>query len=220
MKGVSETRRPVRRLGGRVTGRVPRFVRRRVSGRRQGYLRVVGSVETNVPEIVSVAAMAASVAQTGVDVNVGADPAASLVGSAVGSFLTTLLVGGLLVAVFPEYTERRMAAVLDDPVGSLLYGLGSLLLLFLLTVVLVITIVGIVLAIPLALVAYLMWAVGTAVAYLAIAERLVGREDGWLKPLLAGAAINGALVLTGVGGLVAFCIGAAGFGAVLRNRLD
>ena len=40
-----------------------------------------------------------------------------------------------------------------------------------------------------------------------------------MKPLLVDAAINGALPLTGIGGLVAFGIGAAGFGAVFRDRM-
>jgi hypothetical protein len=44
---------------------------------------------------------------------------------------------------------------------------------------------------------------------LAAGERLVGRGEGWLKPLLVAAAING--------GLISFAIGAAGFGAVLQD---
>ena len=46
---------------------------------------------------------------------------------------------------------------------------------------------------------------------------LVGREDGWLKPLVVAALINGGLTLTGIGGLVSFAVGAAGFGALLRD---
>lgn len=147
-----------------------------------------------------------------------ATPVSSLVGGAIGAFLTTLVVGGIMVAVAPAYTERRMVDLVAEPVNSFLYGLVALVVLVILTVVLVITLVGILLAIPLAIVTYVVWAVGAAIAYLAIGERLVGREDGWLKPLLVGAAINGVLALTGIGGLVAFGIGAAGFGAVLRSR--
>jgi hypothetical protein len=171
-----------------------------------------------VADIVQFAVTVGLVAQTGVDISIDLNPAVGLLGSAAGAFLTTLVVGGLMVAVFPEYTERMMAAVLDDPVGAFVYGIVSLVSLALVTVVLVITFVGVVLAIPLVLVAYLVWAIGAAVAYLAIGERLVGREDGWLKPLLVGAAINGVLALTGVGGLIAIAIGAAGFGVVLQNQ--
>ncbi|WP_255151348.1 hypothetical protein [Halorarius halobius] len=143
----------------------------------------------------------------------------SLVGSAVGAFVTTLVVGAILVAVAPDYTERMMGAVVDEPVGSFLYGLVSLLFVVLVTVVLAITVVGILFAVPLAVVAVVVWAVGAAIAYLAIAERFVGREDGWTKPLVVAAALNGGLTLTGIGGLLSFCIGAAGFGAVLRDWL-
>ncbi|WP_459193533.1 hypothetical protein [Halosimplex sp. J119] len=155
-----------------------------------------------------------------IDVNVDLDPAANVVGSAVGSFLTTLIVGAILVAVAPEFLEDRMAAVLDDPVGSFTYGILVLIALALATFLLVISFVGIVVAIPLVIVAYVVWAVGASVAFLAIADRLVDRDgDDWTTALLVAAAMNGGLVLTGIGGLVAICIGAAGFGAVLEDRL-
>jgi hypothetical protein len=147
------------------------------------------------------------------------DAGTSLVGSAVGTFLTTLVVGAILVAVAPEYTERMMDRVVEEPVGSFVYGLVCLLFVLLVTIVLVVTIIGILLAIPFALLAGVIWAVGAAIAYLAIADRLVGRDDGWTKPLLVAAALNGGLTLTGIGGIVSFCVGAAGFGAVLRDWL-
>jgi hypothetical protein len=87
------------------------------------------------------------------------------------------------------------------------------------TIVLAITIIGIILAIPFAILAAVIWAVGAAIAALAVADRFVSIEDGWTKPLLLAAGLNGALALTGIGGLVAFCLGAVGFGAVLRDRL-
>ena len=147
------------------------------------------------------------------------DAGTSLVGSAVGTFLTTLVVGAILVAVAPEYTERMMDRVVEEPVGSFVYGLVCLLFVLLVTIVLVVTIIGILLAIPFALLAGVIWAVGAAIAYLAIADRLVGRDDGWTKPLLVAAALNGGLTLTGIGGIVSVCVGAAGFGAVLRDWL-
>jgi hypothetical protein len=145
------------------------------------------------------------------------DPTVGLGGGAFSAFLTTLLVGGILVALAPGYTERLMDRVRDDAVGSFIYGLLALVALLLVTILLVITIVGILLAIPLAFIAGLAWAAGASVAFLAIADRLVGREDGWLKPLLVAALINGGLTLTGIGGLVSFAVGAAGFGALLRD---
>lgn len=140
-------------------------------------------------------------------------------GGAVSAFLTTLVLGAILVAVAPGYVERLLAAVSDEPLGSLLYGLVALLVLLVVSVVLVLTIVGILVVIPLVLVAYLIWAVGATIAFLAIAGRLVDRDDGWSKPLVVAALLNGALVLTGVGGLLSFLVGAAGFGAVLRDAV-
>jgi hypothetical protein len=137
--------------------------------------------------------------------------------SAVGAFVTTLIVGAILVALAPEYTERMMDGVREDVFGSFLYGLLFLVALILLTVALVLTIFGILVAIPLIVLSTLVWAVGAAIAYLAIAERLVGLNDGWLKPLLVAALLNGGLALTAIGGLVSFAVGATGFGAVLRD---
>jgi len=148
-----------------------------------------------------------------------ANPFLNLVGGAIGAFLTTLVVGAILVAVAPDYTETKMAALLDEPVSSFLYGFVSLIFFALVIFVLAITIVGIIVAIPLAIVLYVGWAVGGAIAFIAVGERLVGRGDGWAKPLLVGAAINGALTLTGIGGILTFAVAAAGFGAVVRDYL-
>lgn len=151
--------------------------------------------------------------------NVDVAPQVGVAGSAVGTFLTTLVVGAIMVALAPEYTERMMEAVADDPVGSFVYGIVGLLVLFVLIFVLVITLVGILIAIPVAIATYVLWAVGAVIAYLAIADRLIGHADGWLKPLLLAAGLNGLLTITGIGGLVSLAIGAAGFGTVLRLQL-
>lgn len=162
----------------------------------------------------------AVLAQTPPGVDVTVTLGEGLAGGAVGAFLTTLLLGAVLVALFPDATERLMTAVVGEPFQSLAYGVFALFALVSLTVALVFSIVGIVVAIPLVVAAYLTWGVGSAVAFLAIADRLVGHEDGWGKPLLVAARMNGLLTLTGIGTLVAICVGAAGFGAVLRPYLE
>lgn len=144
-------------------------------------------------------------------------PGAGLVSGAIGSFATTLIVGGILVILAPDYTERMMGEALENPLLSFLYGFILLIALVVAIVILVLTIVGILVVIPLVILAYLAWAVGVTVVLLAIGERLVGLEDGWLKPLLVAAAINGLLALSGVGGLVSFVIGAWGFGTVVTD---
>lgn len=165
-------------------------------------------------------AAATTIAQAGTGLDLDVTLGQGLVGGAVGAFLTTLVVGAIAVAVFPERTETLMARVLDDPLNSFAYGLFSVLALALMAVLLVFTVVGIVVALPLVLVAYVVWAVGAAVAYLAVADRLVGHEDGWLKALLVAATINGALAATGVGAVLAVVVGITGFGAVLQPYLD
>jgi hypothetical protein len=168
--------------------------------------------------LAALAAFSDALLQVNVDIDL--NPVANVVGGAVGSFLTTLVVGAILTAVAPAFLEDRMAAVVEDPVGSFVYGFLVLVFLALAVFVLVITILGILVAIPLVLLAYAVWAVGATVAFLAIAERLVDREgDDWTRSLVVAAALNGGLVLTGAGGILAFCIGAAGFGAVLEDRL-
>ncbi|NHN43069.1 hypothetical protein G9C85_15740 [Halorubellus sp. JP-L1] len=152
---------------------------------------------------------------TGVDVDV----TTGLGSGALGAFFTTLVVGAILVTFAPDWTRTMTARVVDDTVGSFVYGVVSLLFFVLAGVVLFVTLVGIPLAILLAIVVGLVWAVGAAVAYLAIAERLLGADESDMVLLVAAAAMNGVLTLTGIGGLVSFLVGATGFGALLRDRL-
>jgi hypothetical protein len=165
-------------------------------------------------------ALAHPATTNGFDVDI--DIATGLGSGAVSSFLTTFIVGAILIAVAPAYVERLLDAIDAEPVVSFAYGIVALLGLVVVTIALVLTILGILLAIPLILLTVVVWAVGSAIAFLAIGERLVDGDstEEWLKPLAVGAAINGGLALTGIGGLVSFCIGAAGFGAILRDWLD
>lgn len=153
-------------------------------------------------------------------VDVGQGGGTSLIGGAVSAFLTTLVVGVILVAVKPEYTERLMVDVFEKPLSAFFYGFGALFGLILVSVVLAITIIGLLLVIPLVFVAYLIWAVGATIGFLAISDRLIDRGDSWLKPLLVAAGLNGALALTGIGGLVSLVVGAIGVGCVLQDYLS
>ncbi|MEF8827005.1 MAG: hypothetical protein V5A27_11815 [Halapricum sp.] len=147
----------------------------------------------------------------------GTDIAVNIGSGAVSTALTTLLVGAILVALAPDYTEQKIAEVRENVVGSFFYGLISLVFFILVIVVLAITIIGLPLALLFGLLVFVAWVFGAAIAFLSIADSLVGHDDGWVVPLVLAAGINGGLTLTGIGGLVSFCIGAIGFGVVLRD---
>ncbi|MEF8882089.1 MAG: hypothetical protein V5A34_06160 [Halapricum sp.] len=147
----------------------------------------------------------------------GTDIAVNIGSGAVSTTLTTLLVGAILVALAPDYTEQKIAEVRENVVGSFFYGLISLVFFILVIVVLAITIIGLPLALLFGLLVFVAWVFGAAIAFLSIADSLVGHDDGWVVPLVLAAGINGGLTLTGIGGLVSFCIGAIGFGVVLRD---
>jgi len=221
----------------------------------------------------AVGAARAVVDGRGRDIDVAVDPAAGVLGSAGAAFLTTLLVGAILIALWPAATDRRMATVWEEPLDSFLWGLVGIGGVLVLSILLVISIVGILVVIPFLIAAYLAWAVGSTVAFLAIGDRLTDafgtgdddagdgdrhdrhddrdrhdgwgtrdeRDDrdggwgddaedtdplahrdgdrGWLWPLVLGASLNGGLVLSGLGGLVALGIGMVGFGALLTDTL-
>jgi len=148
------------------------------------------------------------------------DVTTGLGGGAVGAFLTTLVVGALLLVLAPEWTRDRTRAVADDAIGSFVYGVLALLVLVVVVVLLFVTLLGIPVAILLGVVVALVWAVGAVVGYLAIADRLLGPGEDRAIALAVAALGNAVLTLTAVGALLSFCIGAAGFGAVLRGWLD
>jgi hypothetical protein len=148
---------------------------------------------------------------------VGVDPAVGLGGGAVGTFVSTLVVGAILLVLAPSWTRARMRRVTRSPVVNFAYGFVVLVIAIVFLFLLAITLVGLVVAVPLAFVLYFAWVVGAVVAYLAIADRFVDVDDDWVVALLVAAAINGVLTLTGIGALLSFCIGAAGFGTLLRG---
>jgi hypothetical protein len=139
--------------------------------------------------------------------------------SVAGAVLTTLAVGAIAVALYSERTETLIDSLLAAPVESLLWGVALLVVLFVVHFALAVAVVDVFVAVPLALVAYGCWAVGATVAYLAVADRLVGHEDGWLRPLLLAGGLSGGLTATGVGGFLGLALGVVGFGAVLRPYL-
>lgn len=158
--------------------------------------------------------------QNGIEVDEEIRGIWGLVWGGVSAFLTTLVIGGILIAFRPTYLERMMQHVRKSPFPSLVYGFLALFLLIAVIIALAITIVGILVAIPLIILAYLIWAIGVTIVLLAIADRFVSHDDGWLKPLLLAALINAILALSGIGGIIAFFAGAIGFGAIMREFIS
>ncbi len=131
----------------------------------------------------------------------------------IGAAVLTLVVGGLLIALVPDYTRRVTDRALEEPGMAFLWGAGVTITVIVVAVVLAITVVGIIVAIPL-LIAFALFAlVAGEFGYLAVG-RLV--SDDWL-PALGVAALVAAVVgsVPLLGGLVAFVISSVGIGSVV-----
>lgn len=139
----------------------------------------------------------------------------SLLVQAVFGALITLTVGGGWILLAEEYTERTTDRVLEQPGRTFLYGLAIAIATFVLAVLLVITIVGVVVAIPL----FVALVVIAELGYLAVGRAVV---DDWLAVL--GVAVVAAAFAGGVpvlGGLVGFVLSCMAYGSVyLEYRAD
>lgn len=143
--------------------------------------------------------------------------------SAAGTLVFYLIVGALLVGIVPDYVDRMTRRIREDTVLSFLWGIGLSVALVILIVILVITIVGILVAIPLILLAALCLMIGNVLVMITIGtlalEELDRRRDLWAA-LVIGLVIA---VLIGlipiVGPLFNFAIGMIGFGAVVSGFL-
>lgn len=93
-----------------------------------------------------------------------------------------------------------------------------LLLLAVLVVLLVVSIIGSLVVVPLVVAAWLVWLAGASLVLLAIADRLVGHDDGWIPALLAAAGISAALALSDIGAIITLVLGALGLETILPGR--
>ena len=156
-----------------------------------------------------------SLVSTGIEVGPSVDP---LVGwlSAAYAFVMNLLLGAILLAVFPRFSDSVADRVANDPLRSGLVGLGVLIGVPLVLVAVAITVVGI----PLSLVgafafALAIW-IGIVYGRFAVAAWLlaaVGVESRWLAlvvGLVAGAVLA---TIPFVGGPLNFLVFLLGLGA-------
>ena len=136
-----------------------------------------------------------------------------------GTFLGTLIVGALLLVLAPDYTEGVIETVEEDLGPSFLWGIGIFVALIVVTLLLVFTVVGIVVALPLALLAFVLYLVGSAIVFVAVGERILDAADvetsRW-GDLAVGALVAAVLAaIPFVGGLANFVVNSVGVGAIV-----
>lgn len=135
------------------------------------------------------------------------------------TFLGTLVVGALLLALAPDFTESIIETVEDETVTAFLWGIGIFVALIVVMVILVITIVGILVAIPLGIAMAILDLIGTATVFLFLGERLA--DAGGVDTSRWGHLVVGAVLATVIaaipiiGGLANFVISSIGVGAVV-----
>lgn len=152
----------------------------------------------------------------GAEVGSGLQPIAEGA-SALYAFLLHLLLGALLLAVFPAFSRRTADRVSTDPVRTGLIGLGALVGVPVLLLAIAITVVGIPIALAgLLLFGFLAW-IGLVYGRFAVGTwllSLLDREHRWMA-LVAGLLVGSLLAFVPfVGGVLNFLIFLLGLGAL------
>jgi hypothetical protein len=127
----------------------------------------------------------------------------------------SLVVGGILLAGAPRYVDRIIGRIHDDTGISFLWGVGVLVLFIGSFVLLAITVVGIVIAIPLMIGFVVVAIVGNVLGYLAVLSGVV--ENRWLALVLAAALASLLGAIPVLGNLIGFVVGSLGVGAIARD---
>ncbi|MFB6359883.1 MAG: polymer-forming cytoskeletal protein [Halobacteriales archaeon] len=129
-------------------------------------------------------------------------------------FLVTLVLGAVLLLVFPDGSRKLSRRLRDEPLSTGLYGLVALVGIPILLVLVAITIIGIPLAIIGALLFALTLWVGSIYGRYAVGEWLlgyVGTDNRWLA-LVVGLVV--VALVPFLGGLVEFLVLLLGLGAL------
>ncbi|QLG49785.1 bactofilin family protein [Natrinema halophilum] len=181
-----------------------------------GDLRYDGDLEGNTD---SVAGSIEEDSSLGVDVAPTVQPFAWWI-AAVYTLVVNLLLGAVLLALFPRFSDSVASTVATGPFRSGLIGLGVFVGIPVLLIALAITIVGIPLSIVGAIAfAFLLW-IATVYGWFAVAAgifRAVGIGNRWLAlvvGLVVGAAVSRVPI---VGGLLTFLVLLLGLGAIARG---
>lgn len=151
-------------------------------------------------------------AQRGSDVNIDTF-SAFLDGPS--SFFGTLIIGALILALAPEFVDRIVDRVHEETGMCIGWGILVFIIFFGAVILLIITVIGILVVIPLAIGFGILAAAGNALGYLALFAPHI--ESRWAA-LVVGAAISGiAAIIPIVGGLLGFIVGSLGVGAIVRE---
>jgi hypothetical protein len=135
------------------------------------------------------------------------------------SILIYVVLGGIVLAVAPEYTEHMAARIRKDTGTSFISGLVALIVTFVAAVLLAITIVGIIVLIPGAIALMVVQIVGNTAALVALGSVTTeaGRGSAFAA-LVIGAVLLSALSLVPIlGGIVRFAVQTIGFGAIAAS---
>lgn len=175
-------------------------------------LRPFGSALGTAALVLAVPGVVA--AQSG---STGLDPGAAIGIQLVVAFVINAVLGGLLVALAPDYARSMVEEIGDDPGGAFVWGLGVGIGLPIVLAILAITIIGLVVAIPGFFVLLAVGIVGNAVTVVWLGNAIAGDGPG-ATAVLVGAlllAVVGAIPL--LGGLAASALGLFGTGVVGRH---
>ncbi|WP_416839349.1 hypothetical protein [Haloferax sp. DFSO52] len=141
--------------------------------------------------------------------------------SAAVTFVGTLIVGALLIAIVPDFTEKVIDTIEDEPIPSFLWGLGIFIVFIIAIIILIITLIGIIIAVPLIFLMILVSLVGGATVFIYVGERLLEAanvETSRWGHLAAGALVATVLAaLPIIGGLTNFIVNTVGVGAIVYH---
>ena len=140
----------------------------------------------------------------------------------INTIFLSLFVTLLLIYFFPKNLQNIMERVEKDPLRIAGTGLVGVIAVIFAALLLTITIIGIPVAMLLALVIWLGFVLGNSALYLFIGEYLV-RELNWkvskyVAGIIGTVLIGLVAILPVVGGLIELIISLLGFGAVIRTR--
>ncbi|MFB6103094.1 MAG: hypothetical protein ABEJ73_11075 [Haloplanus sp.] len=134
------------------------------------------------------------------------------------AFVVDLVLGGALAVLAPDSARRMVIAIRHDAGTAVLWGLLVGIGLPIALVLIALTIIGLLVAIPGFLVLVVLGIVGNAVTICWIGTLLTGADDPGLKPIAAGAlALSGIATVPILGHFVTTLLGFFGLGVVGRD---